>query len=283
MTAKGIVLAFTLVLGLGSTAFGQSTQAQGGSAQTGPVGLPGLATGQPGIQPNELCLDLPIEAPPLAAPGKSSTPTPPPPPPPPPPAGPGDPTIYGKTQKSENGTIVYVIDVSGSMGWDMGQFTAADGSTQTGCRLDRAKAELAKSVVSLPSTFKFNMYSYDCGCYPWQGGLQPADDQHKQDAMGWISNLQPMGATGTGAATAQALTSNASCKLFVLLTDGAPNCDAGDESGDSSCIAAHLAMIDQNNTQHAVINCFGIGATGEFKQFCMDVASQNGGQYSDVR
>jgi hypothetical protein len=283
MTAKGIVFALTLVLGLGSTAFGQSTQAQGGSAQAGggPSG-PGLASGQPGIQPNELYLDLPIDAPPLTVPGKTA-PTPPPPPPPPPPQGSGDPTIYGKTQKSENGTIVYVIDVSGSMGWDMGQYTAPDGSTQTGDRLDRAKAELAKSVVSLPNTFKFNMYSYDCGSYPWQGGLQPADDQHKQDAMGWISNLQPMGATGTGAAVAQALNSNTSCKLFVLLTDGAPNCDAGDESGDASCIAAHLQMIDQNNTQHAVINVFGIGATGEFKQFCMDVASQNGGQYSDVR
>jgi hypothetical protein len=275
---QSALLSVGAVLLYSSLAFGQT---QGG-APAAPAAGGAPAAGAPPAGQIDHDVDLPVDQPPLKLPQQQPQP-PPPPPPPPPPAGGGDPTIYGKTQKSENGTIIYVIDVSGSMGWDMGQYTAPDGSTQTGDRLDRAKAELAKSVVSLPNTFKFNMYSYDCGCYPWQGGMQPADDQHKQDALGWISNLQPMGATGTGAAVAQALNSNNSCKLFVLLTDGAPNCDAGDESGDSSCIAAHLQMIDQNNTQHAVINVFGIGATGEFKQFCMDVASQNGGQYSDVR
>ena len=61
---------------------------------------------------------------------------------------------------SKTSSIVYVIDISGSMGWDMGQYTAPDGSTKTGCRLDRAKAELTKSVMSLPNNFKFNIVSW---------------------------------------------------------------------------------------------------------------------------
>jgi len=227
----------------------------------------------------EADLDLPVTNPWGEKGDQNNPPTPIAPTPPLPPS----PTIYGKNLVSSNGTIVYVIDVSGSMGWDMGQYTAPDGSTQTGDRLDRAKAQLIMSVTSIPASFKFNMYSYDCGCYPWHNSLQPADTAHKQDAISWISKLKPLGSTGTGPAMVQAMTNNSSCKLFALLTDGAPNCGAGDESGDPSCLAAHLQMIDAGNTGHAVIDTFGIGASGGFRQFCMDVASQNGGSYDDVR
>jgi len=221
-----------------------------------------------------------MEAPKVATP----TPTPPTPPDPPTPVtNPQQPpTIYGKDLKSENGTVFYVIDISGSMGWDVGQYTTPDGKTATGCRLDRAKSELTKSVLSLPQNFKFNMLSYDCGTYPWMGSMVPADAGNKNAAVGWISQLQPQGATGTGPAGAAGL-SDRQNKLMVLLTDGAPNCGAGDESGDQGCMDAHRAMIDQGNTQHAVINVFGIGATGDFKAFCMAVASDNAGSYTDVR
>jgi len=275
------VMSLGAVLLMSTFAFGQTM----GGAPAGPVTGPGPTTGgtptTPGTQTIDHDVDLPVDQPPLAAPKQPPAPPPPPPPPPTPPTP--DPTIYGKTLKSENGTVVYVIDISGSMGWDMGQYTAPDGSTQTGDRLDRAKAQLTMSVVSLPASFKFNMYSYDCSCYPWMTSLQPADTSHKSDAIAWISNLQPEDATGTGPAMVQALSQNSACKLFVLLTDGAPNCGAGDGYGDASCIAAHLAMIDAGNTQHAVINVFGIGATGDFRQFCVNIASQNGGSYTDVR
>jgi hypothetical protein len=227
-------------------------------------------------------IDLPVTAPTVVA---QTPPKPPTPPPPPPPTNPPDkppPTIYGKPLQSENGTIFYVIDVSGSMGWDMGQYTAPDGSTQTGDRLDRAKAALTVSVMSLPSNFQFNMMSYDCGTYPWMGGFVPANDANKQAAQSWISQLQPQSATGTGPAVVAAL-AVPNNKLVVLLTDGAPNCGAGDQSGDDSCIAAHLQMINSGNTQHAVINVFGISATDQFQTFCMNVASNNGGTYTDVQ
>jgi hypothetical protein len=113
------------------------------------------------------------------------------------------------------------------------------------------------------------------------GQMVPADDSNKQAAMGWIGALQPLGATGTGPATASALGQKDNM-LVVLLTDGAPNCGAGDESGDSSCMAAHRAMIKSNNTQNAIVNVFAIGATDDFEAFCQGVASDNNGSCTDV-
>jgi hypothetical protein len=290
-TITTAMLSLGSLLLMSSLAFAQSTSGGSGAPATG--GAP-AASGAPSTTV-ERDIDLPVTQPPLAAPQKPPQPPAPPPAPTPPPATPQNPTptappdpttppptIYGKDLTSENGTCYYVIDISGSMGWDMGQYTAPDGSTQTGDRLQRAQAEMVKSVTSLPASFKFNMMAFDCETYTWQDSLQPADDAHKQAATGWINALQPEDATGTGPGMALALQLKQSM-LYVLLTDGAPNCGAGDQSGDDSCIAAHLQMINQANTQKAVINVFGIGASGDFRQFCVNIAAQNGGTYTDVR
>jgi hypothetical protein len=252
--------------------------AQGQTGSAAPSGGSGSTAGPTGtVDP---LLDLPMDKPDYHA---QKPPTPPQ--QNNPPEDPTDiqkpPTIYGHDLKSKNDTIFYVIDVSGSMGWDMGQYTTPDGQTATGCRLDRAKSELTKSVLSLPSNFKFNMLSYDCDVYQWQGNMVPADDADKQAAVSWINALQPQGATGTGPAVsvAEGIKDN---YCIVLLTDGAPNCGAGDGYGDQSCIDAHRAIIKANNTNPAVINVFAIGATDEFEAFCQGVASDNNGTCTDV-
>lgn len=192
------------------------------------------------------------------------------------------PQIYGKDIVSSSASVIYVIDISASMGWEPGQYVAPDGSVQTGARIDRAKAALIKSVTSLPKSFKFNIIAYDCSVIEWQLELVDADAAHKDLADAWIGTLVPQGATGTGPAMTIALMDKTN-KLVILLTDGAPNCGAGDEQGDASCLAAHLSQIDWANTQHAEIDVFGIGATGDFKNFCLMVAAHNAGSYTDVK
>ena len=228
-------------------------------------------------------LDLPLEKPVYSPPGAAPTPPTPPTPPVPVDNPVPPPSIYGHDLKSENGTVIYVIDVSGSMGWDMGQYTTPDGKTASGCRMDRAKASLTSSVMSLPKNFKFNMISYDCSTDLWRSFMVLATNEAKTAAISWISQLRPLGATGTGPAVGSALNEFFENRLIVLLTDGAPNCGAGDESGGPSCIAAHRSMISGSNNRRVEIDVFGIGATGDFKQFCQDIASDNGGAYTDVR
>lgn len=259
--------------GTNSAASNGGSLAPGGRTISAPPGPP-----PPPLKPSspmeDPYLDLPVDP---HQPIITKPPLPPPPPPKPPEI---PPSIYGKDLISENSTIFYVIDISGSMGWDMGQYTTPDGKTETGNRLDRAKAELIKSVISLPKNFKFNMLSYDCSVYPWLPELVIATDSNKQLALSWIRSLQPQGGTGSGPAVAVALNIKA-CKLYVLLTDGQPNCPWME--GEPQCIPNHLKMIRENNSQKAIINVFGIGATGVCKQFCQDVASQSGGSYTDVR
>ena len=206
------------------------------------------------------------------------------------------PVIYGKNIVTPSGSLVYVIDISGSMGWEMGQYTTPEGQTAIGCRLDRAKAELVKSINSLPKNIRFNLEAYDClfqCCFNGEGGLPllPASTENKAKAITWIGQLTPQGATGTGPAMYNVLYYAPENLLYVLLTDGAPNCGGGSGvDSDPATLDAHLALIRNGNQAgvngrktKARIDVFGIGSTGMFKQFCLRVASDNGGSYTDVR
>ncbi|MGE0709573.1 MAG: hypothetical protein AB7N76_20940 [Planctomycetota bacterium] len=184
------------------------------------------------------------------------------------------PTIYGEEINSENDTIFYVLDISCSMDWDNQSYTTLDGQTRRGPRIDRAKAELARSINGLGDNFKFNVIAFDCGTRTWQRAMVEATAGNKQSAIGWTMGLQPTGATGTGPATALALAQKDNMAV-VLLTDGAPNCGASSMNG-------HRQMISSANSQGATINVFGIAATGSYRAFCQSVASDSGGSYFDV-
>ena len=144
----------------------------------------------------------------------------------------------------------------------------------SGPRIDRAKAELIRSIQGLSENFKFNIIAYDCGTRQWQGSMQEANDANKSAATGWVAGHRPTGATGTGPAAASALGDKDNMAV-VLLTDGAPNCGASGSSG-------HRRMIANANTQGATVNVFGIAASGSYRSFCQGVASDNGGSYVDV-
>jgi len=185
------------------------------------------------------------------------------------------PTFADEPIPSENSTIFYVIDSSCSMGWDRREYVDDKGKSRTGVRMDRAKAELRKSVSALPASFKFNMLAYGCSIKRFQGSMIKANTANKQKGIGWINGLRPSDGTMTGPATAQALQDKQNMSV-VLLTDGSPNCGASGTSG-------HRRVIAQSNSQKAVVTVFGIGASGSLRRFCQDVASENGGAYIDIQ
>lgn len=273
-----------LVLALSATTtFAQSTgpAAGGGGSSAGPGGASG-GSGTPTIPTD---LDLPMEKPEYQAPPTPPAPTPPPPPPDDPRDTP-PPTIFGEEIVSENDTLIYVIDRSGSMDWDNASYVDVDGHRRTGTRMERAKAEISRSILGLSQNFRFNIVGFDCGTVQWQSSLVPANDGNKQSALAWVRRLQPQGATGTGPAVALGLR-NRENKLVVLLTDGAPNCGVPeyDDSwsySESNVMNGHRRMISTANTQGAKINVFGIAASGTYRRFCQNVASDSGGSYTDV-
>jgi hypothetical protein len=211
-----------------------------------------------------------------------SAPTPPNPPAPtaplPPPEPP--PSFYGH-DISAAGKLIYVIDISGSM--------ASVDATGNTTRLQRAQREISASIRSLPRSFRFNAVAYDCSYYICFEGaahgsmpLHPADTGHVSEALAWVDHLKPQGATGTGPAMWVAL-QNRENHNIILLTDGAPNCGAGDGDGSPGCLEAHLSQVRCANTQGARVDVFGISAWGEYRDFCIQLSSQSGGSYTDVR
>lgn len=282
--ARSIVVSSTALLLMSGMAFAQGMGGgMGGSGAPAPGGGSTPVTPAPGVTPgasgggNEK-LDLPDLTPATVTDPNAFGP-------PPTPINEDDddgddprdtppPTIYGEELESENDTIFYVLDISGSMGWDSQPYTTLDGHTRNGLRIDRAKAELARSIMGLSDNFKFNIIAFDCGTRIWRQDMQDATDANKASGVSWSMGMQPTGATGTGPATALAL-NNKDNMLVVLLTDGEPNCGANGLSG-------HRTMIRTANTQGATINVFGIAASGSYRAFCQGVAADAGGSYFDV-
>jgi hypothetical protein len=281
MHTRLVVLLLGLVLGGASSTFAQSTS--GPSAGPGSTTGTGTGTGTP-TTPLPLDLDLPLDKPILTAP----TPTPAPPEPVPieddgdqdDPRDEPPPVIYGEEIDSENDTIVYVIDRSGSMDWDDASFTDIDGNRRTGNRMERAKCELQRSILGLSRNFRFNIIAFDCATFRWRSQMQEANDANKAAAIAWVRGLNPGGATGTGPATALGLEQRDNMSV-VLLTDGEPNCGMPNEYDDFND-DAHRRLIRDSNTQRATVTVFGIAASGRYRRFCQNVASDNGGAYFDV-
>ncbi|MCO5168515.1 MAG: hypothetical protein M9894_19420 [Planctomycetes bacterium] len=247
--------------------------AQSMSPSTPPGSTGTTPGGAGGGAPVATDLDLPIEGPVYPPPAATPTPTPTPddrddprdePPP----------VIFGEEIVSENDTIFYVLDISGSMSIGREPYTTLEGTTSTGNRIERAKTELLRSILGLSRNFSFNIIAYDCGTRLWSQEMKRATDGNKASASAWVGALTPTGATGTGPACALALGDKRNMAV-VLLTDGAPNCGA-------SGIEGHRSMIRDANTQRATITVFGIAASGSYRQFCVNVAGDSGGSYYDI-
>jgi len=234
-----------------------------------------FAGGTPDI---DTTMDLPMDAPTKARPQVSVKPSPAPSPSP----TPGDiekPQFFGHDIQTNN-SIVYVIDQSGSMSLSVSSFADENGNiVASGTRMARAKSELKKSIASLPQTFTFNVFFYDECIRPWQGGNVQATDANKAAANKFIDTQGPMGFTNTGLAVQSALQDKTNMEV-VLLSDGEPNfldCAATYVGSFDD----HRNMIKEMNTQHARIDCFGIGVASDpsARQFMQEVASDNNGTY----
>lgn len=175
--------------------------------------------------------------------------------------------------------IAYVIDISCSMSMGGAPYTDLAGETHSwGSRLDRAKVELQRSVLSLPPNMRFNLLAFGCNHILWSEAEMPlADEPAKASAMAWIRALGLLGATGTAPAVISAL-HLPGVDAVVLLTDGAPGCGAGWRTAHLE----HRWDIAAANDDHIPIDVFGYDAYDIYRAFCVGVAGDSGGSYYDV-
>ena len=184
------------------------------------------------------------------------------------------PKLYDEELPAEELSIIYVVDISGSMWASCPPFAGLDGNSTSGNRLDRAKVEIIRSISALTENYTFNIISYHCSMVQWRPERADAIAPNKADASGWTMALHPGGGTGTGPATALAL-SDKDNYTVALLSDGWPGCEPGGMTG-------HLQTIVLSNTQGAKIHTFGISTYGAAEQFLRDIATSSGGVYYPV-
>ena len=190
--------------------------------------------------------------------------------------------FYGQEIGAEQSSVVYVLDFSESMGiYTTGCIIIQDSPTSTHTipifYVDRLKEEFAASVSALSANMRFNVIAFDCNVDQWSGGLVRATPGSKADAIAWVTDQQPRGATNTGAAVTLAL-QDPEVESVILLTDGMPTCPTYDWE-------THREVIRQNNPRHIPIHCFGLGNAGRRRSspFLSAVAADSGGICVDVQ
>jgi hypothetical protein len=121
--------------------------------------------------------------------------------------------------------IVFVIDVSGSMG-TVGEVQDATTKEKKErirlSRLDYVKHELMAAIdQQLTPECQFNLIAFSSVATSWRTQLVPATEDDKKKAKEWVQALRPGGSTNTYAAL-EAAFENKSVDTIYLLSDGFP-------------------------------------------------------------
>jgi HEAT repeat protein len=116
---------------------------------------------------------------------------------------------YGFPVRSSR--VVFVLDVSRSMGWNE--------------RLEVAQDELVQVLEQLPRTTSFNVLSFSDEVEPWMEGLVAAIPAHVRRAIAFVKARRPLNGTGTYDALLRTLRDPDVDTIFFL-SDGFPTVGA---------------------------------------------------------
>src|SRR6185436_2389714 len=108
-------------------------------------------------------------------------------------------TFLGVETKSES--IVFVIDVSGSMETPFGdpdrlKFTGRTYASLQ--RLEIVKEELIATIQELPETTSFNILTFASEVMPWKKDMCRANILNKNNAIAFVRGLKPVGGGAAG-------------------------------------------------------------------------------------
>lgn len=195
----------------------------------------------------------------------------------------GSTSFYGL--KTDSKHIIFVIDISGSMGEQGGV------DEQGQMRVDVAKRELVNAIRSLAAEdgdergqATFNVVSYNAEVQVFKAGkMIPATKRNKEKAFAWIEKLQAIGATNIFDALVQAFEIIGTRRLskqyeegadtVFLMTDGKPT--AG-KVMDPQLIRQEIGKI--NRDRKITIHTIGVGKDHD-ADFLRKLAAENNGEY----
>jgi hypothetical protein len=113
---------------------------------------------------------------------------------------------YGFPVRSSK--VVFVLDVSRSMGWNG--------------RLEIARDELLEVLEHLPRTTRFNLVTFSDRAHTWEGGLVPATLANIHRAAAYVRRQEPVNGTAAYEAL-QAAFADPDADTIFFLSDGQPS------------------------------------------------------------
>jgi len=183
------------------------------------------------------------------------------------------PRYYGFPVRSSR--VVFVVDVSRSMGWNG--------------RLDTAKKELRQVIEHLPATTRFDLISYSDVATAWSEKLLPATPENVRHALRLVDRLEPVNATNIQGALQLAFRSEDADTIYFL-SDGTPTAGA---LVDPEAILAELR--ETNRWRHVRIHTValllgeppaafaGTEDAAAASSFMRRLAEENDGKFREVK
>ncbi len=183
--------------------------------------------------------------------------------------------------------MLFVIDTSGSMnekvkGTDAAKYLGEGAVLEGDTKLDFVKAELIRTINSLPPEAKFDIITFADDAAYWRGAQAPADDRTKKSAVAHVKALVANGGTnvygalqlayGTMKQTTPHYPHDRNPDTIFLLSDGMPT--VGDIIDPRQI---HDIVTRLNKIRQLVINTIGVGLEGE--PFLKPLAEKNAGKY----
>ncbi len=195
----------------------------------------------------------------------------------------GSTSFYGL--KTESKHIIFIIDVSGSMGEHGGK------NEQGKYAIDIAKRELTNAIKSLTAEegdergeASFNVVAYAAEVRVFKSGkMMPATRGNKDKVFKWIDNLEAIGATNIFDAIEQAfeiIDTRKAKKQFekgadtiFLMTDGMPN-----RGKITDPVLIREEVRKMNRERKLTIHTIGVGKD-HAASFLKALAAENNGEY----
>lgn len=126
--------------------------------------------------------------------------------------------MFGKEIDPNDNTILFVLDVSGSMKESCG----VSGPDAGLSKLEYARKELARVIRNLPSETKFNIIAFSSDVRQWSKTFAPAKPGNQKDAVRFLDSLVPSGETYMTKAFETAFESGGPEAIYFI-SDGKPH------------------------------------------------------------
>ena len=175
------------------------------------------------------------------------------------------PRFFGEGIKKKR--VVFVIDVSGSMG-----LRSASGRI----KLEVTREELINAIKAMDKSYKFNIIFYSTGVAKWRPSIVPATEENKKAAIEFIKARPPAGWTNIYGALKLAM-DDAEAKLIILLTDGQPTVGITDKNKILEDVRRW------NKYRRIQIDVVGLQGQDVDPDFLRRLAEQNGGKCKIVQ